>query len=98
MPKEILWEIGLPRNDQLLHSSDGRQEEMKKQIGISGDKKLVLFAPTFRMEVELAVSMYENREQSTTVGAYTDENVSMKVVRLIQSYTGIVNRMVWRES
>lgn len=32
------------------------------------------------------------------VPTYTDENVSTKVVKIIQSYTGIVNRMVWRKS
>lgn len=47
--------------------------------------------------VELAVSMNENNELGLPVSAYTDENVSVKVVKLIQSYTGIVNKMVWRK-
>lgn len=47
--------------------------------------------------VELAVSMNENSELGLPVTAYTDENVSVKVVKLIQSYTGIVNKMVWRK-
>lgn len=47
--------------------------------------------------VELAVSMNENGELGLPVTAYTDENVSVKVVKLIQSYTGIVNKMVWRK-
>lgn len=47
--------------------------------------------------VELAVSMNENNEFGLPVTAYTDGNVSVKVVKLIQSYTGIVNKMVWRK-
>mgnify|MGYP002620376930 CR=1 FL=1 len=47
--------------------------------------------------VELAVSMNENGDLGLPVAAYTDENVSVKVVKLIQSYTGIVNKMVWRK-
>ena len=47
--------------------------------------------------VELAVAMREAGELPSPVPDYTDENVSMKVVRLIQSYTGIVDEMVWRK-
>lgn len=47
--------------------------------------------------VDLAVSMNENGDLGTTVPDYTDENVSTKVVKIIQSYTGIVDRMVWRK-
>ena len=45
-----------------------------------------------------AVEMNENGDFGTPVPDYTDENVSSKVVRIIQSYTGIVDRMVWRKS
>lgn len=47
--------------------------------------------------VELAVSMHKNGDDGVSVPAYTDENVSTKVVKLIQSYTGVVNHMVWRK-
>lgn len=47
--------------------------------------------------VEMAVSMNRDRLRCTPVPDYTEENVSMKVARIIQSYTGIVNRMVWRK-
>ena len=47
--------------------------------------------------VDLAVSMNENSELGMPVPAYVNENVSVKVVKLIQSYTGIVNKMVWRK-
>ncbi len=47
--------------------------------------------------VDIAVKMNENGELGVPTPDYTDENVSTKVVKLIQSYTGIVNRMVWRK-
>lgn len=47
--------------------------------------------------VELAVSMHRDGIRGIPVPDYTDENVSDKVVGIIQSYTGIVNRMVWRK-
>ena len=47
--------------------------------------------------VELAVAMHEYGSHGIPVPDYTDENVSDKVVGIIQSYTGIVNRMVWRK-
>lgn len=47
--------------------------------------------------VELAVSMYENSDLTSKVSAYSDTNVSAKVVKIIQSYTGIINKMVWRK-
>lgn len=47
--------------------------------------------------VELAVSMNENGDMGIPVPDYVDKNVSDKVVKIIQSYTGIVNKMVWRK-
>lgn len=47
--------------------------------------------------VDLAVEMQKNGDFGTDVPDYMDENVSTKVVKIIQSYTGIVNRMVWRK-
>jgi UDP-N-acetylglucosamine 2-epimerase (non-hydrolysing) len=47
--------------------------------------------------VDLAVAMSKNSDLGVAVLDYVDENVSTKVVKIIQSYTGIVNRMVWRK-
>lgn len=47
--------------------------------------------------VELAVEMHGNDDGGIPVPDYTDENVSDKVVKIVQSYTGIVNKMVWRK-
>lgn len=48
--------------------------------------------------VDTAVSMNINGDFGIPVPDYIDENVSAKVVRLIQSYTGVVDKMVWRKS
>jgi UDP-N-acetylglucosamine 2-epimerase (non-hydrolysing) len=45
----------------------------------------------------MAVSMVQNGDMGVDVPDYVDENVSTKVVKIIQSYTGIVNTMVWRK-
>lgn len=47
--------------------------------------------------VDMAVKMNTSGDLGVDVPNYVDENVSMKVVKLIQSYTGIVNKMVWRK-
>ena len=54
-------------------------------------------AESLLQAVEMAVSMERSGEHGTPVPDYTGENVSMKVARIIQSYTGIVNKMVWRK-
>lgn len=48
--------------------------------------------------VDMAVKMNAQDDLGVDVPSYLDENVSTKVIKLIQSYTGIVNRMVWRKS
>ena len=47
--------------------------------------------------VETAVAMNENQDYGIPVPDYIEENVSTKVVKIIQSYTGVVNKMVWRK-
>ena len=47
--------------------------------------------------VDVAVEMNNNGDLGIPVPNYVDENVSTKVVKLIQSYTGVVNKMVWRK-
>ena len=47
--------------------------------------------------VDVAVEMNKNHDDGLPVPNYVDENVSIKVVKLIQSYTGVVNKMVWRK-
>ena len=48
--------------------------------------------------VDTAVEMTRNKDFGISVPDYIEENVSTKVVKLIQSYTGVVNKMVWRKT
>ena len=48
--------------------------------------------------VDTAVMMNQNGDEGIPVPDYVDQNVSTKVVKIIQSYTGVVNKMVWRKS
>ena len=47
--------------------------------------------------VDCAVEMNNNHDDGIPVPDYVDENVSTKVVKIIQSYVGVVNKMVWRK-
>lgn len=76
-----------------VRTSTERPEAMEKGVFVVGSitKEQVLQA------VDLAVSMHSNGDDGIPVPSYTDENVSTKVVKIIQSYVGIVNKMVWRK-
>jgi len=77
-----------------IRTSTERPEAIDKGNFIIGGitKEQVLQA------VNLAVEMNSNNDLGTDVPDYTDEFASTKVVKIIQSYTGIVNRVVWRKS
>ena len=47
--------------------------------------------------VETAVAMHQDGEYGVPVPDYVEEQVSTKIVKLIQSYTAVVNKMVWRK-
>ena len=47
--------------------------------------------------VNLAATMYENNDSPLKVEEYSDNNVSAKVIKIIQSYVGIINKMIWRK-
>ncbi len=82
---------GMPFAAVCVRTSTERPEALDKGNFILGSitTKQVLQA------VDMAVRMKDNGDLAVEVPDYTDENVSMKVVRLIQSYTGIVDKMVW---
>lgn len=77
-----------------VRTSTERPEAMDKGVFVIGS----ITSEHVLQAVDLAVEMHTNGDDGLTVPAYSDENVSTKVVKLIQSYTGIVNRMVWRKS
>ena len=76
-----------------IRTSTERPEAVDKGVFVIGNitKEQVLQA------VELATGMYKCGDKGGKVPDYLDENVSEKVVKIIQSYTGIVNKMVWRK-
>ena len=76
-----------------IRTSTERPEALDKGCFVLAgiDEKSLLQA------VATAVSMNENGDLGLPVPDYTDENVSSKVVKIIQSYTGVVNKMVWRK-
>ncbi len=76
-----------------IRTSTERPEALDKGCFILAgiDEKSLLQA------VDTAVDMVKNDDNGIPVPNYIDENVSTKVVKLIQSYTGVVNKMVWRK-
>ncbi|OUN75961.1 UDP-N-acetylglucosamine 2-epimerase (non-hydrolyzing) [Alistipes sp. An54] len=76
-----------------IRTSTERPEALDKACFILAgiDTKSLLQA------VDTAIALQQAADYGTPVPNYTDENVSTKVVKLIQSYTGVVNKMVWRK-
>ena len=76
-----------------IRTSTERPEAMDKGVFTIG----CITTEQVLQAVDLAVEMHTNGDDALNVPAYDDANVSIKVVKLIQSYTGIINRMVWRK-
>ena len=76
-----------------VRTSTERPEAMDKGVFTIGS----ITSEQVLQAVDMAVEMHRNGDDACDVPAYTDNNVSTKVVKLIQSYTGIVNRMIWRK-
>ena len=95
LPEEssFFTSIGKPFPAVCIRTSTERPEALDKGCFVlSGiDTKGLL------QSVDVAVELIKNNEPGIPVPDYTDENVSTKVVRIIQSYVGVVNKMVWRK-
>ena len=95
LPEESSYytKAGMPFPAVCIRTSTERPEAIDKGCfiiaGIESDQLV--------QSVELAVSMNENGDLGIPVPDYTDTNVSSKVVKIVQSYTGIVNKFVWRK-
>jgi UDP-N-acetylglucosamine 2-epimerase (non-hydrolysing) len=76
-----------------IRTSTERPEAMDKGVFIIGS----ITSDYVLQAVDLAVEMHRNGDEGLSVPAYSDENVSTKVIKIIQSYTSIINRMVWRK-
>lgn len=90
----------LPEESASLHfpavsvrTSTERPEAMDSGVFVIGS----ITSDAVIQAVCMAVNMQSDGFIPSPVGAYSDDNVSDKVVRLVQSYTGIINRMVWRK-
>ena len=96
LPEEssFFTSVGHPFPAVCIRTSTERPEALDKGCFILAgiDERSLLQA------VDTAVELVKNGDTGIPVPDYTDENVSDKVVRLIQSYTGVVNKMVWRKS
>lgn len=91
LPEEAAY-FGFPAVS--VRTSSERPEALDRGVFTIGS----ISAEQVIQAVELAVNMYRNGDIAAPVPAYTDDNVSTKVVKLIQSYTGIVNKMIWRKA
>ena len=96
LPEEssFFTSIGKPFPAVCIRTSTERPEALDKACFIlSGiDEKGLL------QSVDTAVEMNKNGDIGIPVPYYIEENVSTKVVKIIQSYTGVINKMVWRKS
>lgn len=95
LPEEssFFTSVGHPFPAVCIRTSTERPEAMDKGCFILAgiDERSLLQA------VDTAVAMNINGDNGIPVPNYTDENVSTKVVKLVQSYTGVVNKIVWRK-
>ena len=95
LPEEssFFTSVGHPFPAVCIRTSTERPEALDKaDFVLAGiDEKSLLQA------VEVAVEMNRNGHLGLPVPDYQDENVSDKVIKIIQSYTGVVNKMVWRK-
>lgn len=95
LPEEssFFTSVGSPFPAVCIRTSTERPEALDKACFILAgiDEKSLLQA------VDTAVEMNKNGDYGIPVPDYTEENVSTKVVKIIQSYTGVVNKMVWRK-
>jgi UDP-N-acetylglucosamine 2-epimerase (non-hydrolysing) len=95
LPEESSYyhSVGNPFPAVCIRTSTERPEALDKGdfvlAGITTEQVL--------QAVDTAVEMVKNGDNGKPVPYYTDENVSVKVVKLIQSYVGVVNKMVWRK-
>ncbi len=95
LPEEssFFTSIGKPFPAVCIRTSTERPEALDKACFVlSGIDEQGLL-----QSVDVAVEMNKNKDYGIPVPDYTDENVSTKVIKIIQSYVGVVNKMVWRK-
>ena len=95
LPEEssFFTSVGHPFPAVCIRTSTERPEALDKGCFILAG----IDARSLLQAVDTAVELVKNGDTGIPVPDYMDENVSDKVVRIIQSYTGVVNKMVWRK-
>lgn len=95
LPEEssFFTSVGHPFPAVCIRTSTERPEALDKACFILAG----IDEASLLQSVDTAVTMNQNGDYGIPVPDYVEENVSMKVVKLIQSYTGVVNKMVWRK-
>ena len=96
LPEEssFFTSIGKPFPAVCIRTSTERPEALDKGCFVLAG----IDAHGLLQAVDIAVEMVRNGDNGVPVPDYIDENVSDKVVKIIQSYTGVVNKMVWRKT
>ena len=96
LPEEssFFTSIGKPFPAVCIRTSTERPEALDKACFVLAG----ITEKSLLQAVHTAVMMNENCDNGIPVPDYVDENVSNKVVKLIQSYTSVVNKMVWRKT
>ena len=95
LPEESSYftNIGKPFPAVCIRTSTERPEALDKACFVlAGIDEISLL-----QAVDTAISLNDNADYGIPVPDYVEENVSTKVVKIVQSYTGIVNKMVWRK-
>ena len=95
LPEEssFFTSVGHPFPAVCIRTSTERPEALDKGCFILAG----IDAHSLLQAVDTAVEMNKNGDYGIPVPTYVEENVSTKVVKIIQSYTGVVNKMVWRK-
>ena len=95
LPEEssFFTSIGKPFPAICIRTSTERPEALDKACFILAG----ITENSLLQAIDTAVEMNKNNDLGIPVPVYTDENVSTKVVKIIQSYTEVVNKMVWRK-
>ena len=95
LPEEssFFTSIGRPFPAVCIRTSTERPEALDKACFILAGIDTI----SLSQAVDLAITMNQNGDYGIPVPNYVEENVSTKVVKIIQSYTGVVNKMVWRK-
>lgn len=91
--KVVFTSVGHPFPAVCIRTSTERPEALDKACFVLAG----IHEKSLLQAVDIAVEMVKNDDNGISVPDYMDDNVSTKVVKIIQSYVEVINRMVWRK-